>query len=74
MAGALYEVMNADQNEDGTIEVDIRPWLRSDIAAGAVCEFAMPILTVRFKTDAEGALDLEANRFANPEINIVEAF
>ena len=74
IAGSLYEIMQADQNEDGSIAVDIRPWLRADIPAGTSCEFAMPVLTARFKTDAEGALDLEVGRFANPEVNVVEAF
>lgn len=74
LGGSLYEIMQAASNADGTVSVAIRPWLRSAVAANTICEFASPICAMRFKTDDEGALDLEGNRFANPTVNLVEAF
>ena len=73
-AGALYEIMQAVANADGTITADVHPWLRAPIAAGTALEFASPAVAMRFKTDDEGKLDLDVGRIANPEVNVVEAF
>lgn len=70
----LHEIMTCDALGQGVYSISVRPWLRAAIAPSSVCEFRAPVCLMRFKTDAEGALDLDLNRVANPTINLVEAF
>ena len=69
----LHEIMTSVEVTPGTYNVSVRPWTRVAIDAGQVVEFRAPVCLMRFKTDAEGALDLESNRTAHPALNLVEA-
>ncbi|PNG26996.1 baseplate megatron protein TIM-barrel domain-containing protein [Methylocella silvestris] len=74
IAGRLYEIQQSTPLGAGAYAVNILPWLRGAIAAGVACEFVNPVTTMRFTSDSEGKLDLEANVIAHPEIGLIEAF
>ena len=70
----LFEIQLVTANNDGTLALSVRPWVRSAFGPGTVAEFANPTVKVRFKTDDEGALRFTSHRTANPVFSVVEAF
>lgn len=58
----------------GTIDVEIRPWLRADLGAGARIEFGRPRGAMRLASDDTGAMELQLSRYGTVTLDLVEAF